>query len=179
MSLISLEQAHAHLNMDNPSEGDDAELQRFIDAAVGAMEQSTRLVIDPREVVETHTVPLSGVIVLRSAPVLAVTGVRSLASGDAVDVDDMVTRLDVGTFLAPVVGDIEVTYMAGMTDPPARYVVAGLIIVAHLWQTQRVPLSGRRVFGGGADNGSLEMGAGWAIPRAASDLLDAAAPLLP
>lgn len=179
MSLISLEQAHAHLNMEDPSEENDVELQRFIDAAVGSMEQSTRLTIDPRPVTETHTVPLSGVIVLRQAPVIDVTGIRSLSDGSDVDITDLVTRLDVGTFVAPTVGDIEVTYMAGMVDPPARYIVAGLIIVAHLWQTQRVPMSGRRTFSGGADNGSMEMGTGWAIPRAASDLLDAAAPLLP
>lgn len=183
MPLITLDDAYAHLNMDQPVPADIPELERFIAAAVDAIEGFTRLTVDPQDMTEVVSVPPSGVVVLRHRPVMSIADIQAVdgsgrqwnPTGALIDRDTGVVRL------APlgVLGDVQVTYVAGMGDPPASFRVAALIIVAHLWQTQRIPLSGRRVFGGGADNGTLESGAGWAIPRAASDLLPAAAPLMP
>ncbi|BBG01559.1 MULTISPECIES: hypothetical protein [Pseudonocardia] len=183
MPLITLDQVYAHLNMDQPDPNDVPELQRFIDAAVDAIEGFTRLTVDPQNMVEVVTVPPSGVVVLRNRPVMSIADLQAVdGSNTQWNPSDAVIDPDTGIVrLAPVgvSGDVRITYVAGIGDPPASFRVAGLIIVAHLWQTQRIPLSGRRAFGGGADNGTLESGAGWAIPRAASDLLPAAAPLMP
>ena len=181
--IVSLDEMRAHLNMRESNPANDAELERMIEAADGAIGAVLGMVVAPRTVTERHIMPPSGIVCLASVPVIEVVALTSLDGATEyepadVDLDGRAGILRVGS--SGITGDFLVTMVAGMADPPAKYVLAEKITTAHLWNTQRVPISNRRAIGGaGGDAGGMEFAPGWAVPRAASELLDAAMPLMP
>jgi hypothetical protein len=68
-----------------------------------------------------------------------------------------------------VAGIVEVTYSAGYEDPPEKYKRGALIILQHVWETQRGPGG---VYGGvvGPEEGR-NLHYGWTIPRKALEWL--------
>lgn len=181
MGIVSIDQAHDHLNITQSSTGDDAELARFIDAASEAVEMYTGQVVSPRQVTERHTVPDSGLVLLRCCPVLSVVEAVPSGASESVDVSGIVVDPTVGQLdvrAAGLGGDVEFTVMAGMPSPPQRYVAATLIIVAHLWQSQRVSTVGAAPSFGNDGLPALA-GFGFALPNRALELLGGRAPNLP
>jgi hypothetical protein len=64
-------------------------------------------------------------------------------------------------------GRILATYVAGESQVPPNVQLAGLIIIQHLWETQRGAMGVQ--LGGDSDN--YVAGRGFAIPRRAIELL--------
>lgn len=164
--FISLTEVKAHANVPATATAHNDELNLFR----GAAEEAVQGIIGPvlhRTV--TESVHASrGVVLLRYSPVVSVTSLT--ASGTAVtytlDVAAGVLR-DVNTY-----GKLDVTYVAGRTVVPDSVRVAGLIIAAHLWETQKgnAPSSGGALPDTGED-GFPGFGMAYSIPNRARDLL--------
>ncbi len=172
--VVSLTDARNFLNIDN-SDNDD-ELQRFIDVVSTAVETYTNRVFRRRTVIaEIHDT--AGEIVLSKVPVISVTsvaenGVTMTATQYSVLPGSGVLRRLSGTYTESVwlsgADNIAVTYVAGYADVPDDVTHAALLLVKHMWTTQRTTsLVSRR---GGEDAGSAA--AIWTWPMTVRQLLD-------
>nr|WP_237533073.1 head-tail connector protein [Streptomyces sp. SID685] len=167
--------AKAQLNIADGDTSNDAELQGYIDAATAAVETQLGQVVDPRTVIDQLDFPQSVTsFLLRSVPVLSLTSLVSLDGSQSWTTTAPAMYVDGAagcvTVLSgpPVKGSVLATYQAGLTSVPPNYRLAALIIVQHLWETQRGTLG--TVMGGGDDSG-YTAGRGFAIPRRAIELL--------
>lgn len=173
--LFSLAAAKAKLDIPATSTGDDEELREFIEATT----QCVEFFVGPvaRRVVQQVVTGGRDALVLHSPPVLAVTAVAALQTGQAaldvslLDVDTstgIVRRTDGGCFPA---GDFRWTYTAGRTAVPANVSLAAKLILQHLWRTNYG--ASRGISGGGEDFSVTEPipGLGYAIPNRALQLL--------
>ncbi|QTD96972.1 hypothetical protein [Streptomyces cyanogenus] len=171
VGIVSLADARAQLNMGPTETADDDELRGFIGAATSAVEQALGRVVVRRTVVERQQVGRTREVLLRQVPVLSLTSVAA-ADGSAAW-DPMNLRVDQGTGLLTVTsgallaGAVDFTYQAGEAVIPESYRLAALIIIQHLWETQRGAMGVQ--LGGDSDNWSA--GRGFAIPRRALELL--------
>jgi len=128
----------AHLNVTSTSQ--DAELVRFLDAAVGTVEN----IVGPlasRSVTEIHE-RASDVIVLRQRPVQSVTSVAPYGwAGAGVPVVATTYRLDGPTGLLylqyATSAPVQVTYVAGYATVPEAISTAVLVVAGRLYETQR------------------------------------------
>lgn len=168
--IVSLADAKKQLNIDATDTDDDEEIQGFIrsitevcEKHVGALARTTH--------VERHRGG-RGMVLLHS-PVLSLTSVVAIETpGTDQEVADLdldqptgiVTRKDGGTMKGP----FRVTYTAGQTSIPAHVRQAALIILQHMWETQRGQMGGVRV--GGSDE-AYDPRFGFSIPRRAQELL--------
>lgn len=172
--IVTLAEAKTHLNIDDS--GSDAELGLFIDAATGVVEQYVGAVIH-RTVVETFDGGLSS-MALSTTPVVGITSVAE--GGSALDAGayavsrgGLLSRVS-GTvrwaFLAGV-QSVQVTYTAGVAANtaavPGHIRLAALIIVQHMWETQRP--AGGGPFTQGIDD--YDPRYSYSIPRRALELL--------
>jgi hypothetical protein len=168
--IIALSEAKQQLNID-PSDTDyDEEIQGFArsitevcERHVGALARTTR--------VEKHRGGRA--VVLMHSPVLTLTSVvaietsgtdQSVADLDLDQPTGIVTRKD-GRYMQ---GPFRVTYVSGQTSIPAHVRQAALIILQHMWETQRGTTGGVRV--GGSDE-AYDPRFGFSIPRRAQELL--------
>lgn len=179
-ALISLSEAREHLNIPAGETLEDEELRGFITAATAAVERHLGQVIARRTITEQHDLRAPVVrLHLRNAPVQTVT---SIVSTDGLTTwDPAGIRLD-GTFgildsPTPLYGSVRVTYAAGWRVVPPHVVLATQIIVAHLWQTQRVQSVGQAPgFAGETPEGPV--GLGFALPFRALELLGDRPPVI-
>lgn len=153
MPIVTYQDVKAHLNLGDDS--DALELQGFIDAAIGIVEQRIG-VVTPTAYTETFEATCWAAVPLRHTPVLSVQSVTEYvlnipypltvepagtildSYGYRLDFPDsgLLTRYTNG-FPGLFRGPVTVSYTAGRTSVPAAVKMATLIIVAHLWQTQR------------------------------------------
>ncbi|MFD0885754.1 hypothetical protein ACFQ08_14480, partial [Streptosporangium algeriense] len=82
----------------------------------------------------------------------------------AADMTGGVIRRADGRWIA---GPVLVVYAAGRTEIPANVLLAALIIIGHLWETQRGTVAPRL----GTDDEVWDPRAGFAVPRRALELL--------
>jgi hypothetical protein len=147
MSIVTLAQAKEQLGIDSFDTSDDAELQEYVDAVTGAVEEYKHEVIEQRTITDEIEVHGSGwdwrggrKFRLWSAPVISLTSVVSWDSTITWDVSQMrvsssgLVRVMAGL---PVRGLVDVTYVAGYETVPLRYVRGALVILEHVWETQR------------------------------------------
>jgi hypothetical protein len=173
VAIVTLSDAKAQLNIAASDTSEDVELQGYIDAATAAVETQLGQVVDPRTAVDQLDFA-SGTtaFLLRSAPVIALTSLVALDGMQTWDVG--LAHVDGTSGLVrvlsgpPVKGSVLATYQAGYTAVPAHFRLAALIIIQHLWETQRGTMG--TVMGGGDDQGYIA-GRGFAIPRRAIELL--------
>ncbi|MEV0149104.1 MULTISPECIES: hypothetical protein [unclassified Nonomuraea] len=164
--LVSLADARAHLNITTGA--DDVELAEVVRAATAAVERHVGAVLR-RVYVEEH--PGGYAIALHHTPVLSVAsasgvlpGVPDLAAADLqVDGSSGVLRRGTGAWIA---GPVRVTYTAGRAEVPPNVRLATLIIIQHLWETQRGSALPR--FGG---EDTWDPRQAFAVPRRALELL--------
>lgn len=157
------------------SSDDDFELQSYLDAAVAVVEAR----IGPFATTEvTETVRSGGWrLMLNRLPVQSVTSLVATAPGTLTYATaDLAWDSAAGTVWlrsgGSLAGEWVATYDSGLTDVPADVSLATLLIVAHLWETQR---------GAAAPSGALPSdvldsgptGIGYLIPRRALELLNA------
>ncbi|ODA69516.1 head-tail connector protein [Streptomyces sp. AVP053U2] len=171
MALVTLEEAKRQLDITGTSE--DVELQTYIDALPAVIEGIVG-VVEQREVTDIVTGGGTTLAVLHP-PLVSVS---SLAGRDVSYPTDGLTvngpagiigRLGGGTF---PVGDYTVTYTAGRPEVPPTIKLAALILLQHLWRTQRATRGG--LAGGGDDYSVTEPipGFGYAVPHRVMQLLD-------
>ena len=172
MSLPNLTDFDAHLS----GGGDDTEKDDTLDAAVDIVEG----IVGPLQVAavtEIHRGISSSLLVLRQAPVVALS---SIASGygsvfTALTVSDYDLDADAGVVRAVnggrFRGDFQVTYTVGRSDVPVAIREAILIIAAHLWETQRGVAPSALSLQGADVADTFSPGLGYAVPNRARELL--------
>lgn len=171
-NVVSLADTKAHLNIS--SDGDDAELRGFIEAATGVIAFYVGTLF-PREYAETY-VACGSTLPLRHYPVSAVTSIEPVGTGSSIDPADVdvdehgVLRLISGQNIN---GRYRITYTAGFTIVPANYTRAALIIIQHMWDTQRPRNSRGPAIPRGEDfmNAQDASGRFYTVPRRAIELL--------
>jgi hypothetical protein len=172
VGIVSLADARAQLNMGASEIADDDELRGFIAAATGAVERALGRVVVRRTIVERHQIGRASEVLLREVPVLSLTSAAT-ADGSTtwntanlrVDGETGLLKVTSGELLA---GDVDFTYQAGEVVIPDDYRLAALIIIEHLWETQRGTMGVQL----GGDSEAYTPGRGFAIPRRALELLD-------
>ncbi|HEY9375175.1 hypothetical protein [Streptomyces sp.] len=175
--IVSLADARAQLNFGATETSDDDELRGYIGAATGAVEKALGRIVVRRSFTDRFIVSgAAAELLLRNVPVLALTSVVSADGAttwdpDSLDVDEetgLVTVMAGPAFT----GALDVTYQAGEAVIQENYRLAGLIIIQHLWETQRGTMGVQL----GGDGETYVAGRGFAIPRRAIELLDSQLP---
>lgn len=173
VGIVSLADARAQLNFGTSETADDDELRGFIGAATGAVERALGRSVVRRSFVDRFTVSgWAPALLLRHVPVLSLTSVASVDASTTWNIGDL--QVDSETGLVTVAsggaftGSLDAVYQAGLPVVPEDYRLAGLIIIQHLWETQRGTMGVQL----GGDNEPYMPGRGFAIPRRALELLD-------
>ncbi|GII89627.1 hypothetical protein Ssi03_76170 [Sphaerisporangium siamense] len=164
--VISLGEAKAQLNITGRDQ--DEELQGFVRAVTEVCERYAGALA---RTVHTQRVEGGRGIALNHFPILSVTSITAVWPGHVppaladLDVDEttgVIQRKDGGRMCGPLI----VTYLAGRPAIPPNVRLAALIILQHLWETQRGQVAPRF----GADD-TWDPRFGFAIPRRALELL--------
>lgn len=144
-AVVSLEETKAYLGIPAADTSDDEELRHFIDVVSDFAEASLGWAARRQDVVDVRDGGSSGIL-LPTFPVLSVTSVTengtTLSASDyALDAEaGLLTRLSStyvpGTWAAGY-RNITVTYVAGQAAPPEWFRHGALVMVDHLWATQR------------------------------------------
>lgn len=179
--IVSLADAKKHLNLPAASTTNDEELRGFIEACTEVVERLAHEAVARRTVVERKALRGWITFALDYSPVLSLTSIVGvdvnhtwLPSGFRIDPATGIVDVLRGTI--PPWGRVEVTYVAGYQVIPATYTRAALMILRHLWETQRAVLGGgqRTRLGGGVDE--VVTVAGWSVPRGAAELVESRVP---
>lgn len=167
--VVDLAAVKLQLNIAADDHSNDAELGLHISAA---SDQVERLCGPCSPQTFTEIKPAGQVLALNKRPVISVTSVTPRGVG--YDPIDTVTLLPVdpnsGIVQLAAAGygfltDTTVVYEAGRDSVPASLKLAALIIVQHLWKTQRAPKVNRP----GDDDTQMLMG--YAVPNRAVELM--------
>jgi hypothetical protein len=178
--LVSLADAKKKCKIDPDVTEHDETLRDWIEAVTLAVEDHLHEAVIRRTVVEDIDTDYENALVLGTTPVISLTSVQTTDGGTVWTVGDLEVDRDTGIVTAPAGiswfhGRVRCTYTAGRTVPPANYTKACLIIVEHLWQTERPQSSrGAPSFANGYQD-SMSTGAfgslGFAVPNRAIELL--------
>lgn len=151
MSIVTLQQAKAQLNIDADDDSLDTLLQTYVDAITGAVEDYKHEIIEPKEF--TDEVDLCGYrgqpfasgrhrrFRLYQTPIISITSAVSVDGTTTFDTSawrpDRASGLVTAYGATWPYGHVLVTYQAGYTEVPPRYVQGALVILQHVWETQR------------------------------------------
>jgi hypothetical protein len=165
--VASLEEFKAHLNRTDVA--DDAELRTHLAAATEWVESELGGPIGVTTYTETHYA--GDTLIPRKTPLVSVTSITPY-QGSALSTAAYRADTNLGAVFLRYAAGYEYTlvYRAGWTVLPERVKLAGLIVAAHLWETQN-GFGGRR----NADD-LAATGLGFAVPRRALELLKNIAP---
>lgn len=172
--IVSLDAAKVHLNITKDTS--DAELRGWIAAVTEVIEN----LVGPCIIRSYDTVitQCGGSWWLPKAPVFSITSVTRIGYGPAIDpaslyvVGETGEVIQITPYTVPIDGTFAITYTAGRSVIPANIVQAALIILKHLWETQRgSDMSRGRMSMGGEDDILLDPGMMYAVPRRAVELL--------
>lgn len=171
--LVTLAQAKKHLNI--TGSGDDAEITAMVEAVTEPVETIVGSVL-PRPYAEVHDGGREA-IPLAHRPVLSVTSVTLPGGGTvaaagwelAADAG-VLTRVSGGYAARWESGRIKISYVAGVATVPAHVRLAALIIVKHMWETQRGGGERDRRFTGTGEQ-PWDPRRGYSLPRRALELL--------
>lgn len=177
--LVSLADAKSKLRYDATSTSADEDLRTFVEACTDVLEEYLDEVVAQRTV-EAFVAPVNGRAVLPLGPVISLVSVTADYGATTWDVANLRVRDGVlSAATGPVLrGSLEVTYVAGYRELPPSYSLAVSMILRHLWQTQRAGYGTSTGRGYGQGDADVEMVAGWAVPRAALELLGGPGPLV-
>lgn len=173
--IVTVAEAKAQLNMTDSVS--DAELGLYVSAATGVVERWTGALL-PRTVTDVFDGGRP-VVMLSALPVRSITSVTD--SGDVVPADGYRVSLPSGVLtrvagpspmpFLPGVGTVTVEYVAGQAataaELPGRVRLAALIILQHMWETQRPAAAGP--FSQASDD--FDPRYAYSIPRRAQELL--------
>lgn len=180
MSIVTLAEAKKQLRIDPSDTSDDDELQNYVDAITGVVEEYKHEVIEQRQVKEDLELCGRRRFRLWNVPVISLVSVATVDGSTTWDVANM--RPDTSTGLVrvlsgpPVSGLVEVAYMAGYATVPDRYKRGALVILQHTWETQRG--KGGPVRGGVIGPEEVHPRFFYSIPRKALEWLGAPRPVV-
>lgn len=167
LPAVGLVEVKAHLNI--TSTGDDGELLSFIHAATAGIEAKVGP-LTRRTVTQTHNGGTHSVLL--SPPVVSVTSVTENgttvpSTGYSVSESGVLTRVNGYSRSVWTDGfnNISVTFVGGRTSIPADLRQAVMVLVQHLWETQR----GRSVRQRGGDE--YVPGVTYTYPRRVLELI--------
>lgn len=172
--IVSLDAAKRHLSI--AKDTSDVELRGWIAAVTEVIEN----LVGPCIIRSYDTVitQCGGSWWLPKAPVLSITTVTRVGYGPAIDpaslyvVPETGEVIQITPYTVSIDGTFAITYKAGRAVIPANIVQAALIVLKHLWETQRGQGVGQgRATLGGEDDILLDPGMLWAVPRRAVELL--------
>jgi hypothetical protein len=169
-NIVSLAEAKKHLNISN--DGNDDEIRGFVEAVTGVVQFYCGTLF-PQTYTETHELR-GDTLVLRHYPVLEVTDIVTVGSGSVVDPESVdIGEAGVIRLLYCVASTLRVTYRAGFTVLPAGVTRAALIIIQHMWDTQRPRDTRRPSVPTGEDFSQVQDMSGrfYTVPRRAVELL--------
>lgn len=175
--IVSLRDAKTQLNIDEGDTDDDEEIEGFIRSITEPCERIVGSLVR-RTVTEKHRGGYA--LALGRAPVLSLTSVVAIQTGGVgqavadLDLDGptgVVQRLDGGRMCGP----LRVTYVAGRTAIPPNVRQAALLILQHMWETQRGARGDVRLGGSGE---VFDPRFGFSIPRRAQELLGSQSPAI-
>lgn len=154
--LLSLDDAKQHLNL--TSTASDAELEVYLAAVTDAIEAYIGPV-GRRTVTET-AYPSSGVLLLRTTPVLSLTSVTPYASA-ALTVGSLVVDTSAGIVYPGTYGGFwatsyTVVYVAGRAAVPAAVNMAARLVLQRLWETQRGGSASPQIIGAASPDLGVE-----------------------
>jgi hypothetical protein len=184
MSIVTLALAKRQLNIADSDTGDDQELQLYVDAITGVVEDHLHQVVEQRTV--TDELELTGLwwFTLRSRPVISLTSIIALDRLATWNVATLHVSPSSGVVrvLPPGIGPfgrVAVTYEAGYApaDVPARFVRGALVILQHVWETQRGSM-GAPVGVVGGEEAPWDPRYSFSIPRKALEWLGPPAPVV-
>lgn len=149
---------------------DDAELQRMVDAAIARLEHEVGP-LAPRLVTETFARTRrtrQGWIYLSESPVVSIETVAGVAP--------LPLNIDLASgavYVWAAYGPVTVTYYAGWAVVPADIQLALLVLVKHLWDTQRGQTSGgaRQGLLGGPSDAPSPSGMGYSLPNRVLEMI--------
>src|SRR5712691_6606795 len=182
-AVLPLQDAKDQVNIPQATTAYDGELQAYIATIESNLERAlggpvvNRTVTERAELVDGYTC-----LLVRQRPLVSVTSIVSVASGQALDIS-------AGLDIDPVAGTVRrrlgipfygpyftwlpamsVTYVAGWgTSVPAAFNTFARIVVQHLWTSQHGPAA--RPGMGGGDMVTIP-GFGFAVPNMAAELLN-------
>lgn len=183
--VLPLQDAKDALNIPQSNTSSDAEIGAYLATITASLRSMTGGPLVNRSISEYAVLQDSQTVILvRQRPLVSVTSIVSVSSGQALDIS---AGLDIdsnaGTvrrklgwpFYGPFFAwlpDMTITYVAGWgTSVPAAFGTAARIIIQHLWTSQHGPAVRPQM--GGADM-TTPPGFGFAIPNMAAELLDGA-----
>jgi hypothetical protein len=141
LSLLTLADARLTLEIDAADTSVNAELQHYVDAITTVVENHVSEAIDQRTV--TERIRLRGLqprFVLGTTPVLSLTSLTGI-TGTSWDISGLDIDLPTGSvevFRGAIpYGTVIAVYQAGYVTPPENYKRGALIILQHIWETQR------------------------------------------
>ncbi|MFF7966757.1 head-tail connector protein [Streptomyces sp. NPDC007903] len=174
MAIVTLADTKAQLGISADDTRDDTELLGYVDAAAAAVEKETGRVVERRTFTDQvlvgrprRTILLPHVPVAELISLVSVDGYAwDVSAGAAVvDADSGAVTVVTGP---PLSGTLVAVYEAGPAVVAPNDRLAALIIIQHLWQTQRGTMG---IQLGGDSEGGYVPGRGFAIPRRAQELL--------
>lgn len=139
-AIVSLGDAKQQLHMDPADTSDDDELRAFIYGTTAALEQYVHEVIVRRAFTDSLQLCCARRFRLWHAPVISLTSVALWDGSQTWDVTGMrVSESGVVRVLSgpPVHGYVDVVLLAGYQAVPYNYRRGALVMLAHLWETQR------------------------------------------
>lgn len=175
VAIVSLADTKKQLNITDT--GDDDELRGFITGGSLGVERELGRIVARRSFTERRTADSNGRVLLSNVPILALTSAQSSdgsTTWDVANLDvDQASGLVAVKSGAPLSGDVDFVYTAGLRIVPDDYQLATLIVIQHLWETQRGRYGS---VAGGSQEPEYMTGRGFALPRRALELLDTTLP---
>lgn len=173
MAVVSVSEAKQYLNLTTSDH--DSELQLFVDAVTAVIERHIGKVVEQRTFVEDVVLRGVGSTLLSRGPIVSITSATTTDGYVTWDPETLVVDTSLGSVSSRSLfnGTVRFTYVAGMEPVPPHIRLAALIIVGHLWETQRPTVAAAPGIGGFDDGGtSLAPSVyGYAIPNRALELL--------
>jgi len=171
-NIVSLAEAKTHLNISN--DGQDTEIRGFVEAVTSICAYYCGTLF-PTEYTETHQA-CGDTIVLRHYPVTEIATITTIGTGTTIDPDDTDIGeggvIDLGVWAR---GKLRFVYTAGYPILSANITRAALIIIQHMWDTQRPRNSRRPSVPASEDFSTVQDQSGrfYTVPRRAVELLQA------
>ena len=167
-AIVSLAEAKAQLNIRGSS--DDAEIRGYIAATTPIIEGY----VGPTVIREYTDSFVCESVLLRAKPTIEIVEIKH-SDGSLLDLSDVSFDSFGQVFVSgvPLSGTYSVSYTAGFAEIPANRTRAALIIIQHMWETQR-PADPRRPAMAMSDefNPQDAVGRYFSIPRRAIELLE-------
>ncbi|RPE44161.1 hypothetical protein EDD90_7391 [Streptomyces sp. Ag109_O5-1] len=180
MSIVTLAEAKKQLRIDVSDTSDDDELQEYVDAITGVVEDYKKEIIEARQISQDLDLCGRRRFRLWRVPVISLVSIATFDGSTTWDVANMRTDPETGLVRVlsgpPVSGAVEVVYQAGYTTVPNRYKRGALVILQHNWETQRG--KGGPVRGGVIGPEEVHPRFFYSIPRKALEWLGAPRPVV-